>query len=247
MEQTTASVAFWDRFYETPYSRELTSGVQRALHAACSYFQPQHGQRILDIGCGAGATSIFWARTGAKVTAIDTSTTAIEALCGRCHELGIENVTPLVGNAMRIEEFGEFDFVFGSMILHHLEPFRDFAAALRRTLPVNGKAFFYENNAASDVLVWFRNKVVGKFWVPKYGDKDEFPLTLQEIRTLRELFNVDIQYPEMMFFQLASTYLFKERFGSEMQAVDNFLYKRKVGVKYSYRQYVLLETPPIVS
>jgi 2-polyprenyl-3-methyl-5-hydroxy-6-metoxy-1,4-benzoquinol methylase len=242
MEQMSEAVAFWDQIYEnTPYSREINSRVQDALHSARNFFQPHPGQRILDIGCGAGATSIFWASTGAEVTAIDNSTAAINALCGRCHDMGIGNIHPVIGNAMNIDEFGQFDFVFGSMILHHLEPFREFAAALRRTLPANGRAFFYENNAASDLLIWFRDKVVGKLWVPKYGDKDEFPLTPQEIRVLRELFRVDVQYPEMMFFQLASTYLFKKHLSSEMKAVDDFLYKRKLGVKYSYRQYVLIE------
>jgi cyclopropane fatty-acyl-phospholipid synthase-like methyltransferase len=245
MDCRTQTEVFWDHVYEsTTYSRELDESVGCALKSARTFFQPGEGHKVLDIGCGAGATSIFWADTGADVTAIDCSVSAIALLRERCEKLGIANITPIVGNAMNIEELGQFDYVFGANILHHLEPFGEFARALKRTIRVNGRAFFYENNAASDLLVWFRKKVVGKLWVPKYGDPDEFPLTRQEINVLRESFIVNVSFPEMVFFQLASVYLFRNRLAAEMKAIDKFLYKRNVGVHYSYRQYVQLEAVP---
>jgi SAM-dependent methyltransferase len=142
---------------------------------------------------------------------------------------------------MEIEEIGQFDYVFGSLILHHLEPFREFAAVLRRTLKPEGKAFFYENNGASDFLMWVRDNLVGHFGIPKWGDKDESPLAPHEIELLREYFSVSVSYPEMKFFQLAATYLFRGRLGPQLKLIDDFLCKHDIGLRYSYRQYVVLE------
>jgi SAM-dependent methyltransferase len=240
------AVAFWNRLYqgETVYSRELDETVTRALSSAQKFFQCKEGCKIMDIGCGRGATSIFWASTGAGVTALDYSASAIAELSERCKQMGITNINPIVGDAMTIDQLGQFDFVFGSMILHHLEPFGQFVEVLRRTLRANGKAFFFENNAASDLLVWFRDNIVGKFGVPKYGDKDESPLAPHEIDLLRGSFSVSVSYPEMAFFRLAAPYLFRNRLGSGLAAIDNFLYKRNVGVRYSYRQYLQLQALP---
>ena len=116
-----------------------------------------------------------------------------------------------------------------------------FVPVLRRTLKPNGRAFFYENNAASDLLIWLRKNLVGKLGVPKYGDKGESPLAPQEIDLLRRSFSVSVSYPEMLFFQLASPYLFRRHLGSVLTALDDFLYKQNVGVRYSYRQYVQLQ------
>jgi 2-polyprenyl-3-methyl-5-hydroxy-6-metoxy-1,4-benzoquinol methylase len=237
------TVAFWDRLYQgiTSYSSGPDENIERALRSAQSFFHCRQGCKILDIGCGRGMTSIFWASTGAQVTAIDYSASAIAKLSEHCEQTGIANIKPVVGDAMAVDELGQFDYVFGSMILHHLEPFGEFVPALRRTLKPNGKAFFYENNAASDLLIWFRNNLVGKLGVPKVGDEDESPLAPQEIDLLRKSFSVSVNYPEMMFFQLASAYLFRDHLGSGLKAIDDFLYKKNVGVRYSYRQYVLLE------
>jgi 2-polyprenyl-3-methyl-5-hydroxy-6-metoxy-1,4-benzoquinol methylase len=162
MASETKSQAFWNRIYETTsYSHELDESTARALHSAREFFRPSRGARVLDIGCGAGAASIFWARTGADVTAIDSSPSAVNALRERCKQTGIVNITPVVWNAMKIAELGRFDYVFGSMILHHLEPFSVFAEVLSRTLMANGKAFWYENNGASNLLTWFRAHIVG--------------------------------------------------------------------------------------
>jgi len=58
-----------------------------------------------------------------------------------------------------------------------------------------GRAFFYENSAMSSLLVWFRQHVVGRWWVPKCGDEEEFPLTPGEVDMLRRAFAVRVAYP----------------------------------------------------
>ena len=99
--------------------------------------------------------------------------------------------------------------------------------ALRRTLKPNGKAFFYENNAASDLLIWFRNNLVGKLGVPKYGDKDESPLAPQEIDLLRRSFSVRIQLSRDDVLSYSRRHIsFGITWYSGLKAIDDFLYKK---------------------
>ena len=80
-------------------------------------------------------------------------------------------------SAQDISKLGKVDFIFGSMILHHIEPFDEFARSLSNVIKPGGKGFFWENSARSKTMIWFRQNMVGKLWLPKYGDQDEFPLT----------------------------------------------------------------------
>jgi 2-polyprenyl-3-methyl-5-hydroxy-6-metoxy-1,4-benzoquinol methylase len=228
--------SFWDNVYETTeYSRTLNPTL---MQAALDHFGDIRGKSILEIGCGTGTCSLFFASHGANVTSVDISASAIGELNGLCRQNGITNVRGICANVLELGLLDRADFVFGSMILHHIEPFNEFARQLKSVLKPDGRAFFYENNAASQLLVWFRQNVVGHLWIPKNGDDDEFPLTPSEVDELRKHFDVEIIYPEMLFFGLVSTYLLRGRMADAMRSVDRYLYRKRWLLRYSYRQYV---------
>jgi SAM-dependent methyltransferase len=232
-----SSVDFWEGIYQkTGSSPNVSGGYLRALEAALSYFGDITGRTIVDLGCGAGGTSIFLARQGANVISIDNSAAAIAKLKENCKSAAIDNLQAHCLSANEIMRIPDFDFIFGSMILHHVEPFPEFAQALKARLKVKG--FFWENNASSRLLVWFRNNIVGKFGIPKYGDNQEFPLTPAEVDELRKRFDVEIEYPEMCYWRLASGYLLKGKLADLTTLLDDFFYRHKVLLRYSYRQYV---------
>jgi hypothetical protein len=139
---------------------------------------------------------------------------------------------------MYIANLGRFDAVSGMMILHHIEPFAEFAKRLENCIAPSGKAFFYENNAASRMLVWCRRNIVGKLWVPKYGDPEEFPLSADEVDELRKHIEVEQVYPEMLFFRLVSIYLLRGRAKAFFETLDSACYRRKFLLDYSYRQFL---------
>ncbi|MCC6890948.1 MAG: class I SAM-dependent methyltransferase [Hyphomicrobiales bacterium] len=230
--------AYWNGVYQASDYSVVVEGT--VLSRAVAFFGDLSGRSLLDLGCGRGGSSLYFAARGAEVTALDISDYAIADLKQTCSRERLKNVHPVQHDALRIDELGGFDFVFGSMILHHIEPFAQFAASLRRCLKPTGKAFFYENNASSRMLVWFRKNVVGKLWIPKYGDPDEFPLTADEVDTLKKSFEVSLEYPEMLFFRLASTYLLRGRLEAPFAAADDFCFRHKLLLRHSYRQYVLL-------
>ena len=238
MQQVQAE-AFWDDVY-TKLKTYVPDESDPALVSAMAHFGDIRGLRVLDLGCGDGNTSIFFAQRGANVVAIDTSEVAIQSLTEFCTENSINNIKAVKCSAFDIDQLGPFDFVFGRMILHHLEPFGGFAEVLRKSIAPGGKAFFHENNAASDLLVWFRNNIVGKFGIPKYGDDDEFPLLPSEVKMLKNHFSVEQDYPKMVFLSLASVYFTKGKLNAPMQIIDGFLFKVPGMKRYSYQQYLML-------
>ncbi|HEV7524939.1 MAG TPA: class I SAM-dependent methyltransferase [Acidimicrobiia bacterium] len=209
--------------------------------AALAHFGDLEGKRLLDMGCGSGEYSLFFAQRGAQVTAIDLSDVGIEALGEECRRLGLTSVRPLVGDAFGIAEHGPFDAVFGAMILHHLEPFTDFVDVLAAATVPDARGFFYENSAMSRTLMWCREHLTGRYGIPKYGDDDEFPLKPQEIDLLRRAFDVELFYPELFLTRMASTYLLRGHGDRALSWVDAKLYRYPSVRRLSYKQCVLLE------
>ncbi|HAJ60781.1 MAG TPA: hypothetical protein DCP31_17185 [Cyanobacteria bacterium UBA8543] len=230
---------FWNNIY-TANTTRFPNEDDPVLLEALRHFGDVNGAKLLDLGCGDGSTSLFFAKKGANVVAVDISEVAVQGLAEFCMENKIDNVTPIKCSALDILDLAPFDFVFGNMILHHLEPFEDFSDILRRSMAPGGKAFFHENNAFSDLLIWFRNNLVGKYGIPKYGDDDEFPLMPKEVDSLRKNFRVNVVYPELVFFRLASFYLLKGHLAELLTRLDDYLFQFSGFRKYSYRQFILL-------
>ena len=73
----------------------------------------------LEIGCGTGMFTEMFARTGARITAIDISPRLLEKAAAR--NLPRENVRFLEKRFEDCDVDGPFDAVIGSSVLHHLE------------------------------------------------------------------------------------------------------------------------------
>lgn len=103
--------------------------------------------RILDVGCGGGILSEALARSGARVTGIDLSPTAVEV--ARDHAL--ENQLSIDYRVMPVEEFAEahpaqFDAVTCLEMLEHVPDPEQVVAACARALKPGGTAVFSSIN-----------------------------------------------------------------------------------------------------
>jgi cyclopropane fatty-acyl-phospholipid synthase-like methyltransferase len=242
---TTDASEFWDRVFtqgdRCEHSRiEMPDPRNRELQRAYEHFGDLEGRTLIDVGSGRGASSLFFASKGARVISVDQSAVAVRNLGEYCERLRITNIRPVQLSALELSRVGPADFVFGAMILHHLEPFTTFARELRATLQPGGKAFFFENNARSSLMIWFRESLVGKLWVPKYGDPDEFPLTPGEVDELRRHFPVRVEIPELVLFRLISLYLLRNQLRAPFAWADRVGYSISWLRKYSYQQYLCL-------
>jgi 2-polyprenyl-3-methyl-5-hydroxy-6-metoxy-1,4-benzoquinol methylase len=81
---------------------------------------PLAGKRLLDYGCGQGEEAAYFAKLGARVTAIDISQVGLQVGRDRAKANGLA-IDFRFMNCLRTEFSDEsFDIVHGSGILHHL-------------------------------------------------------------------------------------------------------------------------------
>jgi tellurite methyltransferase len=88
------------------------------------------GSRVLELGCGEGRDSVFFARCGCDVTAVDVSAAGLRKAERLARLAGVE-VRWVHGDAARYLPEGPFDFVYSCGAIHYL-PRRRRAGLLAR-------------------------------------------------------------------------------------------------------------------
>lgn len=189
---------------------------------ALEALSPAAGCRLLDLGCGAGETSVYFAKRGAKVTALDISPEMValgRSLAAR-HKTAVDFMT---GAAEKLPfPDGSFDAVFCNGVLHHV----DLLPALhevRRVLRPGGKAAFIEPLKHNPLIGLYR-RLAGESRTPT-----ERPLGFADIQRMRQVFPV-LDHREFWLFTL---YLF----------VHFFLFERVSPSKVRYWKKVIEDAP----
>jgi len=236
-------VEFWNKVFSEASDRsriEMPNMASSLLQSALAHFGDVRNKVVMDLGCGNGSASLFFAYHGASVISVDYSEKAIDNFSQFCADHSIRSIRPVCLPAQDIGTLGKADYIYGSEILHHIEPFDEFARTLRDTVNPDGRLFFQENNAQSRIMIWFRRHLVGKLWIPKYGDTEESPLAQSEIDELGRYFQVRVEYPELVYFRMMSKYLFRGHLMALCQSADNYCYRFRWLRKSSYKQYLFL-------
>jgi len=142
---------FHDKWAETikdsdvNYIKAFEAQTAVENHFALSQFGNISGKRILDLGCGMGDATIYFALKGANVNAVDISPGMIKVVKRIIKKKRLTKL--VVAEVMLAENLkfkaNYFDFVFGNGVLHHV----DQNAALKevyRVLKPKGIATFIE-------------------------------------------------------------------------------------------------------
>lgn len=106
----TAAGTMW-----TALRDRFDSQVNEHGLAAIDALAPAPGETVIDIGCGAGTTTVQIAALvgdGGHVRGLDISPTMIEGAAAHATEEGLENVTFMVGDAMAEPFSADADAVF---------------------------------------------------------------------------------------------------------------------------------------
>jgi len=140
------------------------------------------GKNLLDLGCGAGESSVFFARRGARVVAGDLSEGMVETarrISGR-YGLTIEGK---VLNAMELDfPDNTFDVVYASNILHHVQEDR-VLSEIHRVLKPGGLACMWEPLRHNPVINIYR-MIARRVRTP-----DEHPLDIRFVHRVEGLFS----------------------------------------------------------
>lgn len=152
------------------------------------------GKRLLDVGCGAGESSVYFALQGAKVTAVDISAEMLkltQKLASKYHvtlevfKLPIENISSLNQS---------FDYIHGNGVMHHVD-FKRAAYEISKVLTVNGKAVFIEPLSYNPIIDVYRKLAKG------VHTPYERPLNFKDIEYFREYFG-KVRHKEFWFLSL---------------------------------------------
>jgi SAM-dependent methyltransferase len=139
-------------------------------------------RQLLDLGCGAGENSVYFALKGAHCVAADYSPGMVEVALQLAAANRVQ-VTGKVINAMAIEfPDNSFDIVYASNLLHHLP---DPVAAIRemhRVLKPGGKACFWDPLKHNPVINVYRRMA------NQVRTADETPLDIGIVQVVRSLF-----------------------------------------------------------
>src|SRR5581483_2079936 len=135
-----------DRFMDTMAGEYLrrTPWTRLRLQALERLVEPASGDRIVDVGCAAGALTHFFSERGAEVTGVDSEPRAI----AKAHELFPELRFEL-GDASDLPlASGSFDKAVAGDLVEHLddETFRRMLGELRRVLVPGGTVSIYTPN-----------------------------------------------------------------------------------------------------
>jgi cyclopropane fatty-acyl-phospholipid synthase-like methyltransferase len=150
------------RAYDDPIVRAYCWGRfgilrQRFLDEIGQYL-PDDGI-VLDIGCGFGLFSLYYAATGPRrvVHGIDSSVGRIAVARRAAARLGLANAIYETGDARHFKGDGEVSAVYMLDIVHHVPPASvpPLLRALRRSLPVGGRLLVKDVDDRPAPKRWF--------------------------------------------------------------------------------------------
>lgn len=147
---------------ENKYILNLLSGIK--------------GKTILDLGCGIGDASTYFARKGATVYAIDVSSGMVDVTRRLAHKYGVServHAEQMVAEALQFDD-NFFDFVYGNGILHHVD-FMQVSREVHRVLGSGGLAAFIEPLTYNPVIWAYRAMA------RSVRTEDEHPLSAKDI------------------------------------------------------------------
>lgn len=184
---------------------------------ALERLQPVEGRRLLDLGCGAGETSVYLAGRGARVVAIDISNRMLRVT----RALACKHRVQFAYQQAVAEQLpfadGSFDLVFGNGVLHHVDV-RSAFREVHRVLKPGGRAAFVEPLPYNPAIAVYRRLAEAN------RTATERPFRFKELGHARSLFR-SVDHRE---FWLVSLYLFLHFFFVERASPSKVRYWKKV-------------------
>ena len=140
------------------------------------------GRTLLDVGCGLGEASVYFALLGAEVTATDIS----PGMCDAAARLAQTNGVEISTHVSAAEDLGlpagkKFDVIYTGNTLHHVNLAATMPLLLKHLQP-DGMFVSWDPVAYNPVINLYRRRAM------EVRTVDEHPLRLKDIRAVRACF-----------------------------------------------------------
>ncbi|OLP18028.1 SAM-dependent methyltransferase [Leptolyngbya sp. 'hensonii'] len=156
------------------------------------------GKSLLDLGCGAGESSVYFSQRGACCVASDYSPGMVDVTL----KLAAANGVQLEGktiNAMEIDfPNNTFDLVYAANLLHHLPDADRALQEMHRVVKPGGKVCFWDPLRHNPIINIYRQMATA------VRTEDESPLDIRIVDRIQSLFS----QTEYDTFWLASLLIF---------------------------------------
>lgn len=158
------------------------------------YFGNIGGKKILDLGCGAGESAVYFALCGAEVYACDVAEEFLEVAERTAGKWGVNlNLSHAEAGKLPYPD-NFFDQVYANGVLHHVELVPTLKE-IRRVLKKEGQAAFIEPLPYNPLINVYRHLARG------VRTEDEKPLSFRQIREVRPYFS-SLDHEEFWLFTL---------------------------------------------
>lgn len=142
------------------------------------------GARLLDVGCGLGEASVYFAKLGAEVVASDLS----PGMVAKAEELAAHHGVGdrVRGHVAAAEELwpweGEFDYAYAGNVVHHVGDRDGFWTNLRTALVPGGRFATWDPVKYNPAINVYRRMAT------EVRTEDERPLGIGDLRDARRFF-----------------------------------------------------------
>jgi len=179
------------------------------------------GKKLLDLGCGAGENSVYFAKKGAECVAADYSPGMVQVALNLAQKNHVQ-ISGQVVNAMALDIPDQsFDIVYASNLLHHLPDPQQAIREMHRILKPGGKACFWDPLKHNPVINVYRRMATA------VRTEDEAPLDIQIIKFVESQFS----RVESDTFWLASLWIFLQFYLVERVNPNEERYWKKIIVE----------------
>jgi SAM-dependent methyltransferase len=138
---------------------------------------------LLDLGCGAGENSVYFATQGARCIATDYSPGMVEVALQLAERYGV-NIEGRTANAMALDfPDNTFDIVYASNLLHHIPDPKIALKEMHRVLKPGGKACFWDPLTHNPVINVYRRMAT------EVRTEDEHPLDINIVNYIKSVFS----------------------------------------------------------
>ncbi len=155
------------------------------------------GKTVLELGCGSGEASIYFAKRGAKCTATDISGGMLEVVKKLALKHDVKVSTRKSASFPLGFPDNHFDFVYAANVLHHVDLIPSLEE-IHRVLKPGGKLISWDPLDHNPVINVYR-RMAGEV-----RTEDEHPIKMKEIRVFEHRFD----HVEYKTFWLTTLWIF---------------------------------------